>query len=53
VKENFTALMKYNFWEGSVSELSYYRKNYIDKIFEYTGNKLVKVLVGQRRTGIF
>jgi hypothetical protein len=51
MKENFTALKKYNFWEGNVPELGYYRKDYTDKIFDYTGSKLVKVLVGQRRTG--
>jgi uncharacterized protein len=51
MEENFTALMKYNFWEGNVPELGYYRKDYTDKIFDYTGSKLVKVLVGQRRTG--
>jgi len=51
MKENFEALEKYNFWEGNVPELGYYRKDYTDKIFDYTGSKLVKVLVGQRRTG--
>lgn len=51
MEEKFTALKKYNFWEGNVPELGYYRKDYTDKIFDYTGSKLVKVLVGQRRTG--
>jgi len=51
MEENFAALEKYNFWEGNVPELGYYRKDYTDKIFDYTGSKLVKVLVGQRRTG--
>ena len=51
MEENFSALKKYNFWEGNVPELGYYRKDYTDKIFDYTGSKLVKVLVGQRRTG--
>jgi len=51
MEENFTALKKYNFWEGNVPELGYYRKDYTDKIFDYTGSRLVKVLVGQRRTG--
>jgi predicted AAA+ superfamily ATPase len=51
MEENFAALKKYNFWEGNVPELGYYRKDYNDKIFDYTGSKLVKVLVGQRRTG--
>jgi len=51
MEEYFAALKKYNFWEGNVPELGYYRKDYADKIFDYTGSKLVKVLVGQRRTG--
>jgi predicted AAA+ superfamily ATPase len=51
MEDNFTALKKYNFWEGNVPELGYYRKDYTDKIFDYTGSRLVKVLVGQRRAG--
>lgn len=51
MEEYFAALKKYNFWEGNVPELGYYRKDYTDKILAYTGSKLVKVLVGQRRTG--
>ena len=51
MEEKFTALSKYNFWEGNVPELGYYRKDYTDKIFDYIGSKLVKVLIGQRRTG--
>lgn len=51
MEELFKALTKYNFWEGHVPELGYYRKDYTNKIFDYTGNRLVKVLVGQRRTG--
>ncbi|MDR1739977.1 MAG: ATP-binding protein [Bacteroidales bacterium] len=31
--------------------LGFYRKDYTDKIFTYTGNRLIKVLIGQRRTG--
>ncbi len=51
MKENFTSLEKYNFWNGNVPELGFSRKDYTDKILTYTGNKLVKVLVGQRRAG--
>ena len=46
MEENFKALRKYNFLEGNVPELGYYRKDYTDKIFDYTGSKLVKVLIG-------
>jgi predicted AAA+ superfamily ATPase len=51
MEENFTGLEKYNFWDGNVPELGFPRGNYTDKLFDYTGNKLVKVLVGQRRAG--
>jgi predicted AAA+ superfamily ATPase len=51
MEEYFAALEKYNFWDGNVPEMGYYRKAYTDKIFDYTGSKLIKVLVGQRRTG--
>jgi predicted AAA+ superfamily ATPase len=51
MEENFAALKKYNFWDGNVPEVGFFRKDYTDKIFDYTGNKLVKVLVGQRRVG--
>jgi predicted AAA+ superfamily ATPase len=49
--DKFKTLAKYNFWNGNVPELGFLRKSYTDNIFNYTGNKLVKVLVGQRRVG--
>ena len=49
--EKFTALEKYNFGDGNIPALGYLRKHYTDKIADYIGNKLVKVLVGQRRSG--
>ena len=51
MEEKFNAIRKYNFWDEKNSELGYYRADYADKIFAYTGNCLVKVLIGQRRTG--
>ncbi len=51
MEEYFTSLQKYNFWEGKVPNLGYLRKEYTDRILSFTGNKLVKVLVGQRRAG--
>jgi predicted AAA+ superfamily ATPase len=51
MKDNFEALEKYNFWQGNVLELGFPREEYTQKIFDYTGNKLIKVLVGQRRAG--
>lgn len=49
--EIFDSIRKYNFWNNNVVETGHIRTDYTDKIIEYTGNKLVKVLVGQRRTG--
>ncbi len=51
MKDKFAALEKYNFWNGNVPELGFPRKDYTDKIFDSTGNRLIKVLVGQRRVG--
>ena len=51
MKDKLSALEKYNFWKGNVPELGYKRLAYTNKIFNYVGNKLIKVLVGQRRAG--
>ncbi len=51
MEEYFQSLRKYNFWEGNVPEVGFLRKDYTEKIIDYTGNKLIKVLVGQRRVG--
>jgi predicted AAA+ superfamily ATPase len=51
MEENFASLEKYNFWNGNVPELGFLRNSYTDKIFSYTANKLIKVLIGQRRAG--
>lgn len=51
MEENFADLEKYNFWNGNVPQLGFLRKHYTDDIAHYIGNKLIKVLVGQRRAG--
>ena len=51
MEENFNVIQKYNFWDVKTPELGFYRADYADKIFAYTDNRLVKVLIGQRRTG--
>ncbi|MDL2228410.1 ATP-binding protein [Odoribacter sp. OttesenSCG-928-L07] len=51
MEENFKSLEKFNFWNGNVPELGFIRTDYTNKILNYTNNKLVKVLVGQRRVG--
>jgi predicted AAA+ superfamily ATPase len=44
-------LKKYNFWGGNTPVLGFIRTGYTDKIYAYKGNRLIKVLVGQRRVG--
>ena len=49
--ENIAFVSKYNFWNGNIPDLGYERSEYLEKIARFNGNRLVKVLVGQRRTG--
>jgi hypothetical protein len=49
--ETIKALRKYNFWDSNTIDLGYLRTDYIEKITDYIGNRLIKVLVGQRRAG--
>ncbi|MDR0895650.1 MAG: ATP-binding protein [Prevotellaceae bacterium] len=49
--ERTAILRKYNFWGSAIRQAGYRRNEYTDKLVEYTGNRLIKVLVGQRRAG--
>jgi len=49
--EIIDSIRKYNFWDNNPIDLGYTRTFYTNKIGQYLGNKLVKVLVGQRRAG--
>ena len=49
--EIIDSIRKYNFWDNNPVDLGYTRTFYTNKIGQYLGNKLVKVLVGQRRAG--
>jgi predicted AAA+ superfamily ATPase len=52
MNERFDILKKYNFWDENRPPAGYIRKEYADKIYSYSGkNRLIKVLVGQRRVG--
>ena len=46
-----TPIRKYNFWDENPIDLGHPRIFYTDKIGQYIDNKLIKVLVGQRRAG--
>jgi predicted AAA+ superfamily ATPase len=49
--EKITILKKYNFWDSVFPDTGLLRRSYLDKINDFIGNKLIKVLVGQRRVG--
>ncbi len=49
--ENIRILSAYNLWDSGIFEVGYQRTVYVDKLAGYVGNRLVKVLVGQRRSG--
>jgi predicted AAA+ superfamily ATPase len=49
--ENIATLRKYNLWDSNPIEMGYKRTEYTNKIADYIGNRLIKVLVGQRRCG--
>jgi predicted AAA+ superfamily ATPase len=51
MKEFYLLFKNYNFWDKNVPKLGYLRQEYLNKIFQYCNNSLVKVLVGQRRSG--
>lgn len=51
MEEYFESLSRFNFWNGKALDVGYKRLNYLNSIEAFMGNKLVKVLVGQRRTG--
>ena len=49
--EKWSALEKYNLWNGNSYKLGLIRTTYINKLHAFIGNRLVKVLIGQRRSG--
>ena len=44
-------LETYNFWNGTLVDCGHLRPQYLEKIEAYLGNRLVKVILGQRRSG--
>lgn len=50
--EAFEILRKINYWDNEPEfNIGFIRGTYLDKITQATGNKLIKVIVGQRRSG--
>lgn len=51
MNESFNELSRFNYWKDRLPECGVARKSYTNRILGYVGNKLVKVLVGQRGAG--
>ncbi len=51
MNEYIAILEKYNFWGQNTPDCGYFRSEYTHKIVSSTGNRLIKVLTGQRRSG--
>lgn len=49
--DKISLLKRYNLWGSNTLDFGYKRNEYTDKIIDYLGNRLIKVLVGQRRSG--
>lgn len=49
--EIINSIRKYNYWNNNSIDSGFERTGYTGKVGNYIGNKLVKVLVGQRRAG--
>ena len=47
----FDKIRQYNYWNGEKFSIGFERSEYLDRISKYLDNKLIKVLVGQRRVG--
>lgn len=51
MKVVFDRIRTYNVWDGQLYKAGYERSEYLNAITKFIGNKLIKVLVGQRRVG--
>ena len=51
MNENIAAIKKYNLWGSNTFDWGYIRNDYTVRISDSIGNRLIKVLVGQRRSG--
>ncbi len=51
MNEYLNTLKKYNFWDNQKIDLGLIRSEYLQKLKDFLGNKLIKVLTGQRRSG--
>jgi len=49
--ETFEKLKKYNYWNDECVNVGFLREIYLNRINKYLNNNLIKVVIGQRRTG--
>lgn len=49
--EKIKSVKKYNFWYGNTIDCGFPRELYTQNIDKYVGNRIIKVLTGQRRVG--
>jgi hypothetical protein len=51
IGDMFEILKKYNFWDLKEIPCGFSRNSYMKKLEPYLGNRLIKVILGQRRSG--
>lgn len=51
MSNDFETLERHNYWHGENIRIGIPRRRYLEQIEAFSGNRLIKVLVGQRRTG--
>jgi len=51
MKNTFEKLKQHNFWGGENIRTGIPRQKYLEQITSFSGNRLIKVLIGQRRAG--
>ena len=49
--EFLNIIAPYNLWNSNTLPVGFIRKTYTERLMKYTGNRLIKVLTGQRRVG--
>lgn len=49
--EQFEHIKAINYWQNAPTRLGFHRTTYTNQIISYLGNHLIKVLIGQRRSG--
>lgn len=48
---HFKKVKDVNYWESGPHRLGYERTYFTQQVFDYMGSQLIKVLLGQRRSG--